>query len=317
MNWSARHRRDTVAIGAFGAALIAWWFAGYTGHDMLGEIAVWAIFAMSLDFIVGYVGMVSLGHALYFGLAAYATAGLTVFLHWPPSAAMVAAIGAAAAAAALTGLIVIRLTGMFLIMITLALGQMGWAYLLRTPTFGGYSGMSGIPLLDLSAIGLTLLNPAHFSLFAIAVATLVYLGLARLVDSPFGHMLVAIHQNEVRARALGLPVIRYKFAAFVVAGAVGGLGGVLAAQRTQFVSPDLMVWTTSGDALIIVILGGLGSLIGPVFGAVIWVVLRHVLSGITSYWMMVVGIIFVCVMLFAHNGVYGLLIRMLRGGRNA
>lgn len=317
MIWTARHRRDAVAAAVFGIALVTWWFAGYSGHDMLGEIAVWAVFAMSLDFIVGFAGMVSLGHALFFGLAAYSVAALTVFLHWPPSVAIVAAIAAAAGAAALTGLIVIRLTGVFFIMITLALGQMGWAYLLRTPTFGGYSGMSGIPMLDLSALGLVLFNPAHFSLFAISVTALVYLGLARLVDSPFGHMLLAIHQNEVRARALGLPVLRYKLAAFIVAGAVGGLGGVLAVQRTQFVSPELMVWTTSGDALIIVILGGLGTLIGPVFGAVLWVMLRHVLSGITPYWMMVVGIIFICVMLFAHNGVYGLLMRIFRGRRNA
>ncbi len=317
MNLSNRHKRDCAATLLLVIALSAWWFAGYSGQDLLGEIAVLAIFAMSLDFIVGYAGLVSLGHALYFGLAAYVTAGLTVHLHWPPSAAIVAAIGAATAAAAVTGSLVVKLSGIFFIMVTLAFGQMGWAYFLRSPIFGGFSGMSGIPHLDLSAIGLSLINPSHFSLFAIAISLLVYLLLSRLVDSPFGQMLVAIHENESRARALGLPVLRYKFAAFVISGTLAGLAGTLAAQRVQFVSPDLAVWTTSGEALIMVIVGGAGTLVGPVVGAVIWVMLRHTLSAMTAYWMLALGIVFIAVVLFTQNGVYGLVNRLLRIRKNA
>lgn len=300
-------RRHSLAALLFVGGLIAWWFAGYAGEDRLGEIAVWAVFAMSLDLLVGYTGMVSLGHALFYGVAAYAVAALTHFLAWTPCVAIVAGIALAAAAAALLGLIVVRIGGVFFIMITLALGQMGWAYVLRSRTFGGFGGMSGVPQIDLSWLGLTLMNPADFALFAVVVAGIVYVALAWVVASPFGHMLVAIHQNEGRARALGLPVLRLKLAVFVIAGAVAGLAGALAAQRTQLVTPDALVWTTSGDVLVMVILGGLGSLAGPVAGAALWVVLRDWVSDWTPYWMLVMGLFFIAIVLFADNGIYGLL----------
>jgi branched-chain amino acid transport system permease protein len=300
-------KRHVFAALLFLVALGAWWFAGYAGEDRLGEIAVWAVFAMSLDLLVGYAGMVSLGHALFYGIGAYAVAALCQFLGWPPSLAIVAAIALSAVVAALLGVIVVRIGGVFFIMITLALGQMGWAYALRSRTFGGFGGMSGVPQLDLSAVGLQLMNPADFALFAVLVAAIVYVALAWLVASPFGHMLVALHQNEGRARALGLPVLRYRVAAFTIAGAVAGLAGTLAAQRTQLVSPEALVWTTSGDVLVMVILGGLGTLSGPIAGAAIWVVLRDAVSAWTPYWMLVMGVFFVAIVLFADNGLYGLL----------
>ena len=310
-------RRHLSAALLFLAALGAWRLAGYSGEDRLGEIAVWAIFAMSLDLIVGYAGLVSLGHALYFGLGAYAMAGCTLLLRWPPSLALLAAVAVAGLAAALTGALVVRLRGVFFIMITLAFGQMGWAYFLRSPSFGGVGGLSGIPPLDLSELGLALASPADFALFAILVAALAYVALAWLVASPFGRMLVAVHQNEGRARALGLAVAGCKLAAFTVAGALAGLAGALAAQRTAFVSPDLLVWTTSGEALIMVIVGGLGSLVGPAAGAMLWIVLRHALSDMTSYWMLVMGLFFVAVVLFAGNGLYGLVAQRGRAANRA
>ncbi len=288
------------------AALAAWRFSGYAGEDRLGEIAVWAIFAMSLDLLAGYAGMVSLGHALFFGLGGYAMAGLALFLKWPPSLALPAAVVLAGASALVVGAIVVRLSGVFFIMITLAFGQMGWAYFLRASSFGGVSGMAGVAQLDLGSIGLDLANPADFALVAIIVAALVYLLLALITASPFGRMLVALHQNEHRARALGLPVQRYKLAAFTLAGALAGLAGALQAQRTGFVSPELLVWTTSGEVLIMVIVGGLGTLVGPVAGAAIWVVLRHFLSALTPYWMLAMGLFFVAVVLFAGGGLMGL-----------
>jgi branched-chain amino acid transport system permease protein len=300
-------KRHVLAALLFLGGLAAWRFAGYAGEDRLGEIAVWAIFAMSLDLLVGYTGMVSLGHALFYGIAAYSLAALTQFLAWPPLAGILAGIALAAVAAAILGFIVVRISGVFFIMITLALGQMGWAYVLRTRTFGGFGGLSGVPQIDLSAIGLQLMNPSDFALFAVIVAGIVYVGLAFLVASPFGHMLVAMHQNENRARALGLPVFRYKLAIFIVAGAVAGLAGTLAAQRTQLVSPDSLVWTTSGDVLVMAILGGLGTLSGPVAGAALWVVLRDWISSYTPYWMLAMGVFFIAVVLFADNGLYGLL----------
>jgi branched-chain amino acid transport system permease protein len=294
-------------------ALAAWWFSGYAGHDRLGEIAVAAIFAMSLDLMVGYAGMVSLGHALFFGLGAYAVAGLTVFFKWPPSAAIAAAILATGLVALVIGRLVVRLGGVFLIMVTLAFGQMGWAWFTKDQRFGGVSGMSGARQLDLSPLGVTLANPAHFSLFALAVALLVYLGLALLVRSPFGAVVISLHQNENRARALGLAVPRTKLAVFTISAMLAALAGALSAQRTGFVSPDLLVWTNSGEVLIMVILGGAGSLLGPVIGAAIWTVLHHYLSALTPYWMFIMGLFFVAVVLLAGDGLYGIVRRLFRG----
>jgi branched-chain amino acid transport system permease protein len=309
--------RALVAGALLLAALAAWRFAGYAGEDRLGEIAVWAIFAMSLDLLVGYAGLVSLGHALFFGLGAYAMASLSLFLKLPPSLALLGAIAIAAASALIIGAIAVRLRDVFFIMITLAFGQMGWAYFLRARGFGGVGGMSGAGQLDLGWLGLNLANPADFAIFAVAVAALVYAGLAGLVASPFGRMLLALHQNEHRARALGLPVQRYKLAAFTVAGAIAGLAGALQAQRTGFVSPELLVWTTSGEALIMVIVGGLGSLIGPVAGAAVWVLLRHYLSALTPYWMLILGLIFVAIVMVAGTGLMGLARRRRAVARHA
>jgi branched-chain amino acid transport system permease protein len=316
MNGGAR-ARSLIAGALLLAAVVSWRFSGYAGEDRLGEIAVWAIFAMSLDLLVGYAGLVSLGHALFFGLGAYAMASLSLFLKLPPSLALLGAIAIAAASALVIGAIAVRLRDVFFIMITLAFGQMGWAYFLRARSFGGVGGMSGAGQLDLGWLGLSLANPADFAIFAVAVAALVYVALAFLVASPFGRMLLAVHQNEHRARALGLPVPRYKLAAFTVAGAIAGLAGALQTQRTGFVSPELFVWTTSGEVLIMVIVGGLGSLIGPVAGAAIWVLLRHYLSALTPYWMLILGLIFVAIVMVAGNGLMGFTRRRQAVARHA
>ena len=300
-------RQSLVAAALFLLALIAWRYAGYAGADRLGEIAVWAIFAMSLDLVTGYAGMVSLGHALFFGLGAYTLASLTLFLKVPPSLAMAAAVSIGALSALVIGAVAVRLAGVFFIMITLAFGQMGWAYFIRAPLFGGFGGLSGVGQLDLSWLGLSLVDPRDFALVAVIAAGLVYLLLARATASPFGRMLVALHQNEHRARALGLPVQRYKLAAFALSGAVAGLAGALQAERTGFVSPELLVWTTSGEVLIMVIVGGLGTLVGPVIGAALWVSLKHYLSALTAYWMLPMGLFFVAIVLFAGSGLMGLL----------
>ncbi len=311
---SGGRRQHLVALLLLLAALAAWQFSGYAGEDRLGEIAVWAIFAMSLDLLVGYAGMVSLGHALFFGLAAYALASLTLFLKWPPALALPVAIAVAAVSALLVGAVAVRLGGVFFIMITLAFGQMGWAYFQRAPGFGGVGGLSGVTAPDLSAIGLDLSNPGDFALVAVVAAALVYLLLTLVTASPFGRMLVALHQNEHRARALGLPVERYKLAAFTLAGALAGLAGCLQTWRTGFVSPELLVWTGSGEVLIMVIIGGLGSLAGPVAGAAIWVMLRNYLSGLTAYWMLPMGLFFVAMVLFAGGGLMGLMRRRTASG---
>ncbi len=286
MNRIPPAQRRIVAVALLAAASAAWWFSGYAGQDRIGEIAIAAIFAMSLDLLVGYGGMVSLGHALFFGLGAYALAGLTLFLKWPPAAALPLAILLTGLVALVIGRLIIHLTGVFFIMVTLAFGQMGWAWFARDKVFGGIGGLSGIPQLDLSILDADLANPADFALVALTVATLVYLALARLIDSPFGAVVSAVHRNENRARALGCPVQHYKLAVFTVAAMLAALAGTLQAQRTGFVSPDLLVWTSSGEVLIMVIIGGL-----------------------------IMGAFFIAIVLLAGEGLYGALARLTRSRR--
>ena len=183
--------------------------------------------------------------------------------------------------------------------------------------------MAGTPRFDLSSIGLEAGDPAVFSALLVAVAGAVYLALLLLVRSPFGMMLTAIHQNESRLASLGCPVRRYKLAAFGVAGATAGLAGALMAQHTGFVSPDLAFWTLSGEALIIVILGGSGSLVGAAGGAAVFVMLRdhlsdgsfwrglHLPDDIATHWQLVMGIFFIAVVLLARDGLYGRLARVV------
>ncbi len=303
-------QRRIAALVLLAAAIGTWWFAGYAGEDRLGEIAIAAIFAMSLDLMVGYGGMVSLGHALFFGLGAYALAGLTLFLKWPPGLALPASVLLTGLVAFAIGRLIVHLGGVFFIMVTLAFGQMGWAWFARDRLFGGIAGLSGIPQIDLSLLGGDLANPADFAIVAVTAATMVYLALARLIESPFGAVVSALHRNAGRARALGCPVQSYKLAVFTIAAMLASLAGTLQAQRTGFVSPDLLVWTSSGELLIMVIIGGIGSLLGPIAGAALWTLLHHYLSAVTPYWMLIMGAFFIAIVLFAAEGLYGALARL-------
>lgn len=314
-------RRDPMqlpaALALIAVAAWSWLQADLFGHEILAEIAIFAVFAMSLDLLVGYAGMVSLGHAAFLAVGAYCTAGLTVFLGWPVWAATPIAVLAGAAVAAAVGAFAVRLSGIFFIMITLAIGQIVYAYLFKARAFDGDNGMSGTPRLDLAPIGLDANEPAVFSALMLLVCLAVYLVLLGIVRSPFGAMLLAIHQNESRLRSLGCPVLRYKLAAFTLAGAVAGLAGSLMAQHTGFVSPDLAFWTVSGEVLIMVIAGGMGCLLGAAGGAAIFILARHSLSdaslwkalhlpeAMADYWQLVLGLFFIAVVLFAGDGIYG------------
>ncbi len=325
-----------IAVALAAAALWGWTSADFFGHEILAEIAIFAILAMSLDLLVGYTGMVSLGHAAFLAVGAYATAALTVLLGWPVSLAMLAAVAVAAALALVIGVFAVRLGGVFFIMITLAAGQIVYAYFFKARAFGGDNGMSGTPRLDLSMLGLDANEPAVFSALLLGVALVVYVLLLTVVQSPFGAMLVAIHRNESRVRSLGCPVRRYKLAAFGLAGAIAGLAGSLDAQHNGFVSPDLAFWTVSGEVLIMVIAGGAGTLVGAACGAALFILARHTFSDtqfwtmlhlpadMADYWQLVLGLIFIAVVLFAADGVHGRLRWICRrmglfanGGRRA
>lgn len=314
-------RRDPVqlliALVLCGLALWHWFTADFFGHEVLAEVALFALFAMSLDLLVGYTGLVSLGHAAFLAVGAYSTAAFTVFLGWPVSVSMLAAVLASAVIALVIGAFAVRLAGVFFIMITLATGQIVYAYFFKARAFGGDNGMSGTPRLDLGWLGLDANDPAVFSALLLIVTVAVFLLLFVIVRSPFGSLLSAIHHNGNRVRSLGCPVHRYKLAAFVIAGAIAGLAGSLTAQHTGFVSPDLAFWTVSGEVLIMVIAGGMGSLVGAACGAALFILARHTLSdgdfwsaigidaSMADYWQLVLGIIFILIVLYASDGVHG------------
>ena len=313
----AARRRALAAAAVAVAAAAAWAHVGPFGHELLAQIAILAIFAMSLDLLVGFAGMVSLGHAAFFGLGAYAFAALTALAGWPPWSGFAGAAAAGFAAALAVGVFAVRLTGVFFIMVTLAVGEAVHAWMLKSRAFGGDDGMAGIPRPDFAAVGADAWDPAAFSAFVLLVAAGVWLALETVVRSPYGRVLGGIRENAGRVRALGGPVARYRLGAFAAAGAVAGLAGALSAAHAGFVSPDLLHWTVSGEALIVVIAGGMGSLVGPVLGAAAFELGKHWLSGATEYWMFFLGLFFVAAVLVSGRGLWGLLRPVRRGSARA
>lgn len=297
--------RHAIAGLTFAGLFVYGTQAEYFGLELLAEIAVFAILAMSLDLLAGVAGLVSLGHAAFLGIGAYLFALLAVNWGWPPGLALVVAPLATAAVALVVGAVVTRVRGVFFIMITLAFGEMGHEFFFQNRALGGDDGLAGIPRLDLTAIGLDLADPETFALSLLLVAALVYIALAWLVATPYGRVLAGIHGNEQRLRALGLPVRAYKTSVFALAGGLAGLAGVLSAQHTQFITPQLLHWTTSGEILVMVILGGLATLVGPVIGAIALTLLRHELSGYTDYWGFWLGLFLIAVVVGGRNGIVG------------
>ena len=292
-------------------------FGGYFGRYFLSELAIYAIFAMSLDLLAGYTGLVSLGQAMFFGFGAYATALLTTRLGLSAWAALLLLLPLAILVAGLIGALAVRVGGVFFIMLTLAVGEMFHALVLGNRSVGGSDGISSIPRIDLTAFGIDMTDQGAFSLFCLAVAALVFLLLDRVVRSPYGAMLRAIHQNEPRLRALGAETYRLKLSIFTFASVLTAIAGSLMAQLTGFVSPDVAQWTESGQVLIMAIVGGLGTLIGPALGAVLVQLASHYLAKELGLWMGVLGLGFIAVVLFADQGLYGLLRRRLARARPA
>jgi branched-chain amino acid transport system permease protein len=275
------------------------------------QMLVFALFAMSLDLLLGYTGMASLGHAAYFGVAAYATGLLALRLGWGVWFALPAGVAMAALTAAVFGLLALRTRGSYFLMITLALSQVAWgiAFGWRSLT-GGDDGLPEVPRPNLG-LPWSMADSTpfyYFVLFCVAVGTLL---LIRIVASPFGYALRGIRESETRMLALGYNVWRYKFTGFVLAGAFAGLAGCLYVYFNRFVSPDYVQVTRSAEVLLMVILGGAGTLIGPAIGAALIVLLQNIVSGYTERWLIVIGVLYIAVALFAPAGLVGL-IRSLR-----
>jgi len=272
---------------------------------LVQEILIWGVFAMSLDLLMGHAGMVSFGHSAFFGIGGYVTA-FALTRHGPGLlAGLVLPLLVAAAAAALIGLFSIRVSGVYFIMLTLAFSQMFYAVTFQAAWLGAEDGIVGVP--RPVAAGLDLAPPMRFHFYVLGLAALAALAIWSVVRSPFGHVLHGIHENEARMEAVGYPVARYKLLAFVIAGTVAGLAGALYTQLNGSITPDAFLWTTSGEALLMVIIGGTGTLGGAVLGAAVFILLQSLVSSYTERWMLILGLTFVLLVLFAPGGVVGAL----------
>jgi branched-chain amino acid transport system permease protein len=298
------------------AALALYPMAGDTFYlQLFAKIMIFAIFAMSLDLLVGFAGLVSLGHAAFFGLGAY-----TLMLLSPQYEAtslwlsLPAAVSVAAIGALLIGALVLRTSGVYFIMVTLAFAQMLYYFAIKSTALGGSDGAYIYVKPDAGILGwrpFDLGNRVHFYYVALALMVGAYALLRTVLRSLFGHVILGIRANEQRMRALGYPVFRYKLAAFVLAGALAGLAGYLEAAQYGYVNPEFFGWQQSGSLLMMVILGGIGTLFGPILGAFALTLLQDFLSdeaifhGFHKHWLLPMGIFIILAVLLLPRGLGG------------
>ena len=277
---------------------------------LVAEVLIFAIFAMSLDLLVGFTGMTSFGHAAFFGVGAYAVATLGVHLGLNGWLGLVAAVAVSALVALVIGFFCIRVSGITFLMLTMAFSQLLFSISVKwRDVTGGTDGIGGFQRPSL--FGLSLDNRSVLYYVIAAGFLVAFLFLRRLIASPLGSIFIGIRENEVRMRAIGYPVQRFKLLAFVIAGAVAGFGGALYAFFTAFVASDVLHWSQSGDAIMMVILGGAGTIAGPAIGAAIFLLLKNFVSSHFEYWLLVVGIVFILCVMFLREGVWGFAINRL------
>ncbi len=251
---------------------------------LIAEIYIFAIFAMSLDLLLGFTGLMSLGHAAFFGLGAYAVAILGTLFGVNAWLALAAGIVVAAAGAAVIGFFCVRTSGIPFLMLTLAFSQLVFSVALKWREVTG--GSDGMAIAEKPGFfGFDLSNSLAMYFMALAFLLLSYWGLRRLLNAPLGHVFVGIRENEPRMLAIGYDTRAYKLLSFTIAGAFAGLAGGLYAIFNSFISPDAIYWTSSGDILIMTMLGGAGTLIGPAIGAGVFLLMKNVVSSYSDHWL--------------------------------
>jgi branched-chain amino acid transport system permease protein len=282
------------------------------GLTLFTRIIIYALAAASLNLIMGYGGMMSFGHAAYLGIGGYAVGILahegigSGFIQWP------VALLASALFALVIGALSLRTRGVYFIMITLAFAQMAYYVASGLARYGGDDGLTIYKRSDFGGL-IDLSNRVQF--YYLCLGCLfggIYL-IWRIVNSRFGMVVQGLRSNERRMQAIGFAVNRYKLVCFVIAGTICGLAGALLANNTDFVSPASMYWTRSGDLMVMVILGGMGSLFGPVLGTIAFLLLEEALSQFTEYWALIMGPLLLLIVLFARGGIDGMLGRARRG----
>ena len=286
-------------------AVVPWVLARHQ-LSLLTDLLIFGLFAMSLDLILGYTGMLSFGHAAYFGLGAYASALVLLEFAQPVLVALVAGMLLAGVVAVPVGWLSTRSTGVYFAMLTLAFAQFLYtvAYKWRSLT-GGSDGIAGVPKTELLWGGPSLASSHAFYFLAAACVVLSLVLCRAVVRSPFGRALQAIRENERRFASLGRDPRPFKLVVFVIAAVFAGLAGALFAPFRGFASPEVMFWVFSGQGLMMVIIGGIGTLIGPVLGAMVFILIQEILSSYTEHWMIFTGVVFVLIVIFLPGGLVG------------
>ncbi len=310
----------TLALGLLAAPFLAMAMDEIFYVTLATKVAILALAGVGLNLILGYGGLVSFGHAAYFGLGGYAAGILASHAQnyqpiatWPfliegttqMPAIWLVAILASALAALPIGALSLRTSGVYFIMITLAFAQMFYYFAVSWPAYGGEDGLSiyvrnGFP-------GLNTLDPLTFFAICYVILMLTLVFMSRLTRSRFGLALEGARQNELRVASVGIRPFRVRLTAFVISGMITGLAGALYADLNRFVSPAMLSWQTSGEIIIFVILGGVGRLYGPVAGAMLYIILEFTLGGASEHWQFMLGLLLLAVVLFARGGLIGLL----------
>jgi len=293
--------------------LLAAWAGQKYLLDVAARMMVLAIAAVALDLLVGYGGLISFGHAAFVGLGAYAVGILSAEGISDALVSLPVAIAVSMLFAWLTGIVCLRTRGAYFIMITLAFGQMIYFVATSLERYGGDNGLSVAARNTVA--GWPLLKTDHaFYYFTLACLIAAYLFCRALVVSRFGRVLRGGRENATRMATIGFKVRQFRLVAYVIAGALGGLSGFLLANLTEFVAPTYMSWQQSGELLVMVILGGVGTLDGAIIGSVVYVIAEEWLSGVIENWQVIFGPFLVLVVLFAHGGLIGLRRRLWRFG---
>jgi branched-chain amino acid transport system permease protein len=308
--------RTAITVLTIAGLLLLPLYSQVTGNifilTLFTRIVIFALAAASLNLIMGYGGMMSFGHAAYLGIGGYAVGILahegigSGFIQWP------VALAASALFALVIGALSLRTRGVYFIMITLAFAQMAYYVASGLSRYGGDDGLTVYKRSDFGGL-INLSSRVQF--YYLCLGCLfggIYL-IWRIVNSRFGMVVQGVRSNEQRMQAIGFPANQYRLVCFVIAGTICGLAGALLANNTDFVSPAAMYWTRSGDLMVMVVLGGMGSLFGPVIGAIVFLLLEEFLSQITEYWALIMGPLLLLIVLFGRGGIMGMLGRLHRG----
>ncbi len=319
-------RRIPWTLILFAAAFAVPWLGSRFYTFIATDIAILALFALSLNLLLGYTGLVSFGHAAYFGIGAYTSAIAMKTLGLPFAVGFPAAGIMAGAFALVFGFFCVRLTKIYFAMLTLAFAQIVWAICFKwNGVTGGEQGMPNVPYPELGWIGAI---PGfggfrvgdHFYFMTLVLVTVAMLALRRIVHSPFGRILTVIRENPERAEFIGIDVRRYQLAAFAVAGVFAGLSGALFGIFNRGVFPDFAYWTKSAEVLIMTLLGGMGHFWGPAVGAAALTLLNLQITAYTQYWPLILGSILIVLLFAFPGGLVGTamnLVARLRRGRDA